>query len=102
MEAHHRKRLEQLCRYVTRPALSYERVQLKAAAQVELKLKTPWRDGTTHPVMSPLEFVQRWSAASGAPCYAPSEHCPHYHRPTDIRERKMIDTMNPGDLRRQS
>ena len=23
---------------------------------VELKLKTPWRDGTTHQVMSPLEF----------------------------------------------
>ena len=24
-----------------------------------LKLKTPWRDGTTHLVMSPLEFMQR-------------------------------------------
>jgi hypothetical protein len=26
---------------------------------VELKLKTPWRDGTTHLVMNPLEFMQR-------------------------------------------
>lgn len=25
--------------------------------QVELPLKTPWRDGTTHLVMSPLEFM---------------------------------------------
>jgi hypothetical protein len=47
VEAHDRKRLEQLCRYITRPALSDERVQLNASGQVELKLKTPWRDRTT-------------------------------------------------------
>ncbi len=62
VEAHDRKRLEQLCRYITRPALSDERVQFNAAGQVELKLKTPWRDGTTHIVMSPLEFMQRLAA----------------------------------------
>lgn len=56
------KRLEQLCRYITRPALSDERVQLNTVGQVELKLKTPWRDGTTHLVMSPLEFMQRLAA----------------------------------------
>jgi hypothetical protein len=54
--------MEQLCRTITRPALSDERVQLNAAGQVELKLKTPWRDGTTHLVMSPLEFMQRLAA----------------------------------------
>ena len=32
------------------------------AGQVEIKLKTPWRDGTTHLVMSPLEFLQRLTA----------------------------------------
>jgi hypothetical protein len=57
-----RERLEQLCRYITRPALSDERVQLNAAGQVELELNTPWRDGTTHLVMSPLEFMQRLAA----------------------------------------
>ena len=62
VEAHERKRLEQLCRYITRPALADERLQLNDAAQVELKLKTPWRDGTTHLVMSPLEFIQRLAA----------------------------------------
>ncbi|MFN7344502.1 MAG: transposase, partial [Betaproteobacteria bacterium] len=62
VEAHDRKRLEQLCGYITRPALSDDRVQLNAAGQVELKLKTPWRDGTTHLVMSPLEFMQRLAA----------------------------------------
>ena len=62
VEAHDRKRLEHLCRYITRPALSDERVQRNAAGQAELKLKTPWRDGTTHLVMSPLEFLQRLAA----------------------------------------
>ena len=54
--------MEQLCRYITRPALANERVQCNGAGQVVLKLKTPWRDGTTHIVMSPLEFMQRLAA----------------------------------------
>ena len=62
VESHDRKRLEQLCSYITRPALSDERVQLNAAGQVELKIKTPWRDGTTHLVMSALEFMHRLPA----------------------------------------
>jgi hypothetical protein len=57
-----RQALEQLCRYITRPALANERVQTNTAGQVVLKLKTPWRDGTTHLVMSPLEFMQRLAA----------------------------------------
>ena len=61
-DADERQRLEQLCRYITRPALTNERVQLNSAGQVVLKLKTPWRDGTTHIVISPLEFMQRLAA----------------------------------------
>jgi hypothetical protein len=67
VEAHDRKRLEQLCRCITRPALSDERVQLNAAGQVALKLKAPWRDGTTHLVMSPPEFMQRLAALGKRP-----------------------------------
>jgi hypothetical protein len=62
VEAHDRQRLEQRCRYITRQALSDKRVQLNAAGQVELKLKTLRRDGTTHRVMSLLEFMQRLAA----------------------------------------
>ena len=65
VQAHDRKRLEQLCRYITRPSLSDERVQLNAAGQVELELETPWRDGTTHLVMSPREFMQRLARLLG-------------------------------------
>lgn len=54
-----RKRLEQLCRHITGTALSDERIGLNPAGQVDLKLKTHWRDGTTHLVMIPLQFKQR-------------------------------------------
>ena len=61
-----RQALEQLCRCITRtitrPALANERAQTNVAGQVVLKLKTPWRDGTTHLVMSALEFMQRLAA----------------------------------------
>ena len=56
-DADERQRLEQLCRYITRPALANERLQINAAGQVVLKLKTAWRDGTTrfanHGVLGP-------------------------------------------------
>ncbi len=46
-------KIERLCRYITRPALANDRVKINGQGQAELKLKTPWRDGTTHHVMSP-------------------------------------------------
>ena len=54
-----RQALEQFCRYILRAAQADEQVQCDAASQVVLKLKTPWRGGTTHLVMSPLESMQR-------------------------------------------
>ena len=62
-----RQALEQLCRYITRPALANERVQTNDFGQVVLKRKTPWRDGTTHLVMSPLEFMQRFAKLAPRP-----------------------------------
>ena len=57
-DADDRQWLERLCRYITRPALAYDRVQTNAADQAVLKLKSPWRDGTTHVVVSPPEFMK--------------------------------------------
>ena len=67
-DANERQRLEQLCCYITRPALANERVQINKAGQVVLKLKSAWRDGTTHIVMSPLEFMQRLAARATEGC----------------------------------
>ena len=46
--ADERKKLEHLCRYITRPAFANERLVVNRAGQVVLTLKTPYRDGTTH------------------------------------------------------
>ena len=56
--ADNRQALEQLCRYFTRPALANQRVQINVGSYVALKLRRLGRPGTTHLVMSPLEFVQ--------------------------------------------
>lgn len=54
--------LERPCRYITRPAIANERLKRNPAGQVVLQLKSPWRDGTTHIVMSPLQLMQRLAA----------------------------------------
>jgi Putative transposase len=58
-----RKELEQLCRYITRPAH-----RQRTARQVVLQLKSPYKDGTTHIVMEPLEFMERLAAPVPRPC----------------------------------
>src|SRR3954469_3099803 len=60
--ARQRKELQRLCRYITRPAIADERLKRNPAGQVALQLKRPYRDGTTHIVMSPLELMQRLAA----------------------------------------
>jgi hypothetical protein len=65
--ADQRKQLERLCRYITRRALANERLSRKAKGQVMLKLKSPYRDGTTHIVMHPQEIMQRLVALMPRP-----------------------------------
>ena len=57
--AHDRKKLERLCRYISRPSLSEARFSLNNKGQVVYKLKTPYRNGTTHIVLDPLDFLSR-------------------------------------------
>jgi hypothetical protein len=60
--ADQRKELEHLCRYITRPAIANERLKRNRAGDVVLQLKSAFKDGTTHIVMAPLEFMQRLAA----------------------------------------
>ena len=43
-----RRKLERLCCYVTRPAVSEQRLSLTAQGKVRYQRKTPYRDGTAH------------------------------------------------------
>ena len=55
--ADERQKLERLCRYVSRSAVSEKRLSLTANGQVRYQLKTPYRDGTTHVIFEPLDFM---------------------------------------------
>jgi hypothetical protein len=59
---HERKKLERLCRYVSRPAVSEKRLSLAPNGNVRYQLKTPYREGTTHVVFEPLDFIARLAA----------------------------------------
>ena len=66
-KAGQQKKLERLCRYVTRPAISEQRLSITGNGHVIYELKTPYSDGTTHVVLSPLEFIGRLAALVAKP-----------------------------------
>lgn len=53
-----RAELERLCRYVLRPPVAEERLELKGDTVV-YKLKSPWRDGTRAIMFSGTEFIEK-------------------------------------------
>ncbi len=61
-KAHQRHKLERLCRYISRPAVSEPRLSLTPNGNVRYQLKTPYRDGTTHVIFEPLDFIARLAA----------------------------------------
>ena len=58
-QAWERDKLERLCRYISRPALSEKRLSLTSAGNIRYKLKTPYSDGTTHVIFESLVFISK-------------------------------------------
>jgi len=67
LPAHRRQKLENLCRYMLRPPLAVERLERLSSGRLAYRMKTPWRDGTTHVVMSDGELVEKLAALVPAP-----------------------------------
>jgi Putative transposase/Transposase zinc-binding domain len=57
--ARDRTRLERLCRYVARPPLANDRLEEQPDGGLLLRLKTRWRDGTTHIAIERSELIDR-------------------------------------------
>ena len=64
--ADERQKLETLCRYISRPAVSEQRLSLTAIGNVRDTLKTPYREGTAHVIFEP------WTVSPGSPPGSPS------------------------------
>ena len=61
-EAWQRSRLERLCRYITRPPIATKRLSVDDRGRVVYRYKQPFRDGSTHVVLEPLDFIARLAA----------------------------------------
>ena len=58
-QAWERDKLERLCRYISRPAVSEKRLSLTSAGNIRYQLKAPYGDGTTHVIFNPLDFIAK-------------------------------------------
>jgi len=57
-----RKRLERLCRYVLRPPVAQDALELTSEGKVLLRLRRPWRDGTRAIRFEPTELLEKLAA----------------------------------------
>jgi hypothetical protein len=57
-----RARLEQLCRYLLRPAVAQDRLRFLADGRVVLTLKSAWTDGTRQLLFEPLTLLEKLAA----------------------------------------
>ena len=56
-----------LRRYCARPPIATERLEPHTDGRLLYRFKRPWRDGTTHIVMDPLELLEKLAALVPAP-----------------------------------
>jgi len=74
-KAHERDKLERICRYIARPAISEERLSLNSSGDIIYKLKKPWDDGTTAIKLLPMQLMERLAALVPRP----RVHLTRYH-----------------------
>jgi len=57
-----REKLEKICRYIARSAISEERFSVNARGQVIYRLKTPYDNGTQQIMFETIEFMEKLAA----------------------------------------
>lgn len=101
-EAHQRSKLERLCRYITRPPIATKRLSVDDRGRVVYCYKRPFRDGSSHVVLEPLDFMARLAALVPRPrlnltrfhgIFAPN--IKHRHKTVPRRPRGGIDNDKP-------
>ncbi len=101
--ADQRAKLERLCRYITRPAVSTERLLLTVLGYVHYRLKTPYRDGTTHVVFEPTAHAVLKANANdgGYRSFILVESEDYADRVTAERVRRVINGYAYGGTQRE-
>jgi hypothetical protein len=97
-----RSRLERLCRYITRPPIATKRLSVDERGRVVYRYKRPFRDGSTHVVLEPLDFMARLAALVPRPrlnltrfhgVFAP--YFRHRHRIVPHHPKGRVDSDKP-------
>jgi hypothetical protein len=57
-----RRQLENLCRYVARPAVATERLSRFPDGRILYRLRHHWRDGTSHVIFDPMDLIGKLAA----------------------------------------
>jgi hypothetical protein len=60
-------KLERLCRYISHPVISEQRLSIADHRKVRYELKSPYRDGTTHVFFDPIDFIGKLAALISPP-----------------------------------
>ena len=66
-KSHQRDKVERLCRYISRAPIAAHRLSLTPSGNICYELKTPYRNGTTHVVFEPLDFISKLAALVPSP-----------------------------------
>src|SRR3989449_11223100 len=74
-EMHYEWSFERLFRYAARPPLSMDRLEALPDGRLRYWFKTAWRNGTTHAIFEPLEFLEKLAALVPTP----RAHLVRYH-----------------------
>ena len=88
-----------------------ERLSLTRQGNIRVALKTPYRDGTTHVVFQPLDFIARLAALVPRPrvnltrfhgLFAPNSRYRAHITPAGHGRRRPADSNQPEPKRRQA
>ena len=74
-EAQQRTKLERLCRYITCPPIATKRLSTDDHGRVVYRYKRPFRDGSTHVILEPLDFMFRMNGMPRAQGCARLQGC---------------------------
>jgi len=95
-----RPRLERLCRYIARPPLAQDRLELHHDGRLRYTFKRAWKDGTHAVLLDPLDLIARLCTLVPPP----RVHMLRYHgvlaaNANMARRSEATSTLAPGDRR---
>jgi hypothetical protein len=97
VKAYERSKLEHLCRYISRPAVSEQRLALTESGNIRYGLKKPYRNGTTHFVFDPLDFISKLAALVPVP----RVNLTRYHGIFAPHHAHRAEIVNTTDVKKQ-